>query len=237
MLKVLILLPYYDRPNLVRNALWSIRNSSYPNWQLAYIDDGSKVPLGPIVSEILGDYPDKVKGYYSHDTVEQKIKQGGSRHGHFLNLAVKESDADIGIMLCDDDALVQDYMQKLSAYFTEHPDVPHTYSYIYIFDPTKEKPGPHLHTQDRTVHPCNTNPPERIAAMQIAWRIRGQKEHNIWFVPIIEHGLDAHFNIGLRKAFGPIPFSGFFSQYRGVYSDTLSERMNTPERFYDIQIP
>ena len=39
-LKILILLFYYDRPEMVKNALKSIENSSYKNFTIAFIDDG-----------------------------------------------------------------------------------------------------------------------------------------------------------------------------------------------------
>ena len=38
-LKFLIVLVYYKRPKMVLNALESIKNLSYGNWQLDFIDD------------------------------------------------------------------------------------------------------------------------------------------------------------------------------------------------------
>jgi len=38
-LKFLIVLVYYKRPKIVLNALESIKNLSYENWQLDFIDD------------------------------------------------------------------------------------------------------------------------------------------------------------------------------------------------------
>jgi len=53
--KIVILLLYYDRPKMVRNALKSIKDLNYKNWELVFIDDGSKEPGRPIVEEILAE--------------------------------------------------------------------------------------------------------------------------------------------------------------------------------------
>ena len=38
---ILILMPYYNRPKDVLLALNSIKNQSYKNWRLVFVDDGS----------------------------------------------------------------------------------------------------------------------------------------------------------------------------------------------------
>ena len=52
-LKFLILLFYYNRPEMVKNALQSINESTYTNFTIAFIDDGSEHEGKPIVHEIL----------------------------------------------------------------------------------------------------------------------------------------------------------------------------------------
>ena len=49
-MKILILLLYFERPNLVRNALRSVRQADrhHQDWELAVIDDGSRAPALPI---------------------------------------------------------------------------------------------------------------------------------------------------------------------------------------------
>ena len=53
--KFLILLFYYDRPKMVRNALQSVKELNYKNWELAFIDDGSNKLFSPKL----------LNGYYS----------------------------------------------------------------------------------------------------------------------------------------------------------------------------
>src|SRR6476661_2017201 len=61
-MKVLILLLYFERPNLVRNALLSVRQADehHPDWELVVIDDGSRAPVLSIVAEMLGAWHDRI---------------------------------------------------------------------------------------------------------------------------------------------------------------------------------
>jgi hypothetical protein len=53
MLSFLLILAYYDRPRIVRNALNSIAHLQSENWELVVIDDGSPRPIKPIATRIL----------------------------------------------------------------------------------------------------------------------------------------------------------------------------------------
>ena len=48
-MKILIILMYYERPNMVRFALDSIAAQDYDNFEVAVIDDGSLNHIEPIV--------------------------------------------------------------------------------------------------------------------------------------------------------------------------------------------
>jgi glycosyltransferase involved in cell wall biosynthesis len=118
--KILILLFYYNRPNLVKIALNSIKIHNYNNWEIAFIDDGSEEPGEPIVREILSEHLDKIKFYNTNDSIDIKMlrsKEHGSIFGKYAQQAVEESDADIVMMLCDDDALYPEYFNNLNKYF------------------------------------------------------------------------------------------------------------------------
>ena len=117
-LKFLILLFYYNRPKMVLNALTSINKLSYKNIEIAFIDDGSDHPGEPVAREHLKpSILKKVKFYNTNDTIKQKIDRGGSEFGKLANEAVKNSDADIVLMLCDDDALFSDYLDYLNRFY------------------------------------------------------------------------------------------------------------------------
>ena len=116
-LKFLIIFFYYNRPDMVRNALNSINKLTYKNFEIAFIDDGSEVKGEPIVRSILKpSFLKKVNFIDTNDTVEDKINREGSEIGKYANEAIKESDADIVLMLCDDDAMVPDYLNSLNRF-------------------------------------------------------------------------------------------------------------------------
>ena len=83
--KFLIILAYYERPTIVLNSLRSILNTSYPDYEVHFIDDGSTNRGEPIVREVCSSIIDKFKFDYIDNTIEQKKSQGGSIHGKYLN--------------------------------------------------------------------------------------------------------------------------------------------------------
>src|ERR1700744_2555858 len=94
--KILILLTYFERPELVRGFLRSLVRADrvYPHWELAFIDDGSVIPGRPVAEKILGNLVGKTRFINSRMTPEMKKICGGSFIGYYMNRAILESDAD-----------------------------------------------------------------------------------------------------------------------------------------------
>jgi glycosyltransferase involved in cell wall biosynthesis len=249
--KILILLFYYNRPNLVRISLNSIKNHNYNNWELAFIDDGSEVEGKPIVEEILKNKLTNVKFYNTNDTIDDKLKRNkeeGSIFGKYAQQAIEESNADIVFMLCDDDAIYPEYLNNLNRYYREYPDENYVYSHIHTYDPvlTKIEDNPpyenhHLNKE----HPLN--PYFNIDMSQVSWRRREFINNNIKFPYPMTVNLDASIFGQMHNRFGNCKFSGFFGQYKAIYKggydDPLSHRMgkrlaktNNPEDIYKISI-
>ena len=98
--KFLILLFYYDRPDIVKHALNSLNELEYENFEIAFIDDGSKHSGKLVAEEIL--HPailNRVTFYNTNDSIEKKIEQGGSVFGKLANDAILNSDAQYALML------------------------------------------------------------------------------------------------------------------------------------------
>jgi glycosyltransferase involved in cell wall biosynthesis len=220
---------------MVRNALESIKNLDYSNWELAFIDDGSILPGKPIVEEILAEHLEKVVFINTGDSIEDKIRRGGSRIGSYMNSAVKSSDADLAIMLCDDDSLVPDYFTNLDKWFTEHPTSMYCYSHVILFDPFKEKPVRETfetdeiiwagHKQNRYKNRYNKtrrlNPANSLDSSQVAWRTSCNTKGRLRFPSPKTCNLDSSFYAGLRLKYGQVSFSGFIGQYKGYHVDNL----------------
>lgn len=226
MLKVLIILVYFERYKLVRNALNSIKELNYDNWELAFIDDGSKdYPGQPIVEEILREHMSKIRFYNTGDSIEDKYKNLGSRHGLFMNQAILESDADIGFTLCDDDAVTKDFLIGLNSYFSNNPTKMWGYSHVITFDPTSQD----YHAIQDTNNWYNrfTNPIRPSCAIdssQVAWRTSCFKQDGIrWNYPQTG-GLDSNFFEDMYHKYGNCEFMHCVGQYKGCFPDQMTYR-------------
>lgn len=242
-LKFLILLLYYDRPLMVRNALESINKIDYDNWELTFIDDGSKRPGRPIVEEILADHLDRIT-FVVGDSTEKKKSQGGSRLGFFMNSAIEGSDADIGIVLCDDDALMPAYLTGLNRWFLNNPKRMYCYSNVILYDPFSEKPDKDLFEKDEILwegyklHRYRNrfnkkgrpiNPVGSLDASQVAWRLACKKDRVIFTSPKT-CSIDAKFYGELYRRYGQAIYSGLTGQYKGQHIDNLVLREEQTRR-------
>ena len=127
--KFLIILAYYERPTIVLNALKSLLDITYPEFEVHFIDDGSTNKGEPIVREFCKSIIDKFTFHYIDNTIDQKKEQGGSIHGSYLNKAIRESDADHVIILCDDDAIYPHFLTKLNILLNKEENKDKKYFY------------------------------------------------------------------------------------------------------------
>jgi glycosyltransferase involved in cell wall biosynthesis len=218
-----VILPYFDRPKMVQNALRSLEQSTYPHWELAFIDDGSTKPLEYSL-------PFGTWYYQTGDSVDYKLANG-SRHGAFMNRARQESDADLVVILCDDDALVPDYLENLNRWFNENPQYVWCYSHVRIFNPFTESPNESVGKREYFTNVTGMISPScRVDSSQVAYR-------RITAVPYRENqtsNLDATFFADMFNSYGECPFTGFDSQYKGIFPDQLGNRANP---FQVIDLP
>ena len=237
-LKILILMSYYNRPLLVRNALNSIvkANEHYTHWELAFGDDGSKIPGAPIVEEVLADHMHKVKLVQSNMTFEEKIDQGLIL-GRLANEVIAESNADVAFILCDDDELVPTYLKGLADYFTKNPNVLYCYSHIHLYNPFFNKSEDVDNVVGRyNKHTTAINPVNNVDASQVAWRLSCCKERGAWFRDNTKEvqgkpwtkDTDKSFFENLYEKCGEAHFSGLVGQYKGVHDYQLLWHKNVP---------
>ena len=226
-MKFLIVLFYWERPNIVKNALMSIRDLDYDNWELAFIDDGSIKKGEPIVKEILKDHLSKIKFYDTNQTYEDKILNQ-SHFGQYVNEAIKQSNADIAIFVCDDDALVPDYLNKLDIFFTNNPDKIWAYCHVIEYNPYTEVVGKHLLERIHSWHNRSTLPVSPACFLdcsQVVFRRYIFNDEIKWPYPLTR-GLDATVFDLVWKKYGDVTFSGCIGQFKGVFSDQLGNRLD-----------
>ena len=235
-LKILILLFYYNRPEMVKtNALKSIENSTYKNYEIAFINDSGETTS----DHLLVDLKDKskVKQYNIGISDEDKKIKGGSIFGSFANLAIQESDAEIVIMLCDDDALLPDYLENLNKFYQSN-SFAWSYSKVKYYNPKIEdytkaeddyanKVGlsgsftVNLNQNDQPINPvCQCD------ASQVSFRAFYLKDRNVWFPFPQTRDLDASIYRSMYSAVGPCYPNGFYGQCKGVFTDQLGNRVS-----------
>jgi len=225
--KILVMLLYYERPQLVRHSLESIllADERYNNWHLAFHDDGSQTPGEPIVREMFSkDLLNKVTFYRTFANEQQKQASGGML-GFVMNQMIRDSDADIGIILCDDDALHPAYLKNLNNYYEQHPACLATYCHVVIFNPETDK----WREAANTDHPLNhytapINPSGKLDAAQVSWKLSVNKTHNAWFPYPCRKNHDAHFYHQLYEKVGEVPYMGFIGQYKAIHPTQLAQQ-------------
>lgn len=231
--KFLILLFYYDRPKIFLNALNSILDIEYENFEVHVIDDGSKFRAEPIVRDVCSSIIDKFKFTYIDDTVDEKKLRGGSNFGKFANDAMLKSDADHVIPLCDDDALYPDFLTNMNDVLNmeENNDKNYFYHHIIIYDSLVEtyKDGYNNHnkgyfTNART-HPINCYC--SVDSSQVTFSNHAFKSNeNVRYAYPKTVNLDADIFQKMFDNWGFAHYSGLISQIKSIGVDNLGNRNN-----------
>jgi hypothetical protein len=230
--KFLIILFYYNRPDMVQNALLSLKHSNfyYQNWKLLFIDDGSPLSGKEVLYDILKGMEDKIEYANTGLSADDKNKLGGSLIGKFANEEMIKKECDYGIMLCDDDALYPDYLYNLNKYFHKNPNEVYAYSHVIRYNPEVESfydafdRNPDRINEYRNQWTEPIDPLRRLDASQVCWRINDIVDNDVMFDYPRTVNLDASIYERMYAKFGPCKFTGFVAQIKGFYEDALSSR-------------
>ena len=200
----------------------------HQNWEMVFCDDGSKIAGEPIVREVLGDKVSKVSFVNTNMSFDDKLAKG-LIVGSIANSSMRNSDADLAIILCDDDELHPQYLKNLSDFFQENQDVDYCYSKIHIYNPLfqdSEAVESLSNTYNQFDGPID--PAGKVDATQVAWRISCFKEKGAMFtdttksakLPML-NDIDRSFFQSLYKNCGLCHPTGFVAQYKGVHDYQL----------------
>jgi len=190
---------------MVKVAINSVLTQDYDNYDLHIIDDNEFKTVDiahPDVSYVL-----------SGDSNEFK-QAHGSRHGKLMNDKLDSTDADIAIILCDDDALVEGYLRKLNDYYQNHKG----YSYCHVIEY-----NPLSKAVSKALSPLNLTediiPQCKVDASQVSWSIGESR-----FSEDRTLNLDAFLFGVLYLLHGRCPFNGIVGQYKGVFDGQMGSR-------------
>lgn len=222
-MKVSVLMAYFERPNMVRFGLKSLREQTHQDWELIFVDDSSQIPGEPIVREMLPNALHKIKFYNTNDPYK---KERGSIFGKFWNDGLLSGDSDIAIMLCDDDALYPKYLSSLVEWYTNNPQNKYSYGHVIPFNPfeTKSLSGMKDNTDWWLNKTGDINPVCQVDASQVSWRTDVFRYQGVRFPFPKTMNLDEALYGELFEACGPCPFNGLIAQYKAIHSEQLGNR-------------
>lgn len=236
-LKFHIILPYYKRQKIVSNALTSILKSNYQNWFLTLIDDSGNRGF----EEVFSSYGfDTNKSEYINIGIndEEKKSMGGSKFGYFINEAIKRIESDIIIILCDDDALVYDYMTNLNDYYINNPTVLWSYCHLLFYNPNEhtykeaiayDGMGRLNFLNDKRIP---INPQNLVDSSQVSFRRNTFIDNNVWFPFPKTANLDAAVFGEMYDKIGECPFNNIMGQCKASFIDQLGLRISNRQGEY-----
>jgi len=232
-LKFELIIAYYKRPKIVRNALNSIMNLNYNNWHLTFIDDSGD----DVFKETFLNYGfDKNKITYIPILMsdDEKTKNGGSIFGKYINESVLNSDCDIVMLICDDDALDSEYLNNLNNFYTNNPEEQWGYSHVKLYNPNIEY---YLDADNKSLiynwslnlvnlnhHTNSIHPYCKVDSSQVTFRKKAMVDGNAWYAFPRTASLDADIFIKIFNKYGPCKFTGCYGQYKGWFEDQLGVR-------------
>ena len=228
-MKFLILLFYYERPEFLKNALESVKNSTHKNWEMTIIDDGTKFPCLDQINEVFS-FQERIDHRISYiqtfDSEERKNSRGGSQFGEYGNIAIKISNADVVFMLCDDDLLLPNYMGDLERFYEENTGVRYSYSHLKFYDPTLGHPGGENMVHDDYTRYLNSrsnpiNPVRRVDSSQVSWRRKNWMDDGIAFPSPRTSNLDEVIYGHMYAAWGECAFNGITGHWKGIHDGQL----------------
>lgn len=228
-MKFLVLLFYYERPKMLRNALNSVKGSTYKNWDLCVIDDGTEHPAIDVLNECFEKnerIQHRISCIQTMDPQERKALRGGSQFGLYANAAIEASDADLVLMLCDDDVLIDDYMERLNDFYTSNPQTNYSYCHLKFYDPLNGQNNEENSVSDGYTKYLNSrshpiNPVRRVDSSQVSWRRSRWMEDGIRFPHPRTSNLDEAIFAQMHSVWGDCEFNGTVGQWKGIHRDQL----------------
>ena len=232
--KVLVLMPYYNRPKEVLRALESLVKQSYNNWILAFIDDGSDEPGETVVRNFLSEKDlNKVFFYNTNDTKEIKkqriidnplIKGAHDKNaGHFfvpfLNLAISDIEHDIAIFLCDDDFLEINYLRNLVNFYDNHEEVVYSYCHVILFEIIENKMM-FSAVENRFYFGNPVFPYFRLDGSQVSWTKQCYLD-GCKFPEFLHVYWDAEWFKVLQDKYGKCEYNNILGQYKSFSSESF----------------
>jgi len=119
---VSVIIPTYNRAHMLREAIQSVLDQTYQDWELIVVDDGST-----------DGTPEAVKPYLADSRIHF-LKRENSGLGSARNFGIRIAKGKYLAFLDDDDLFLPHKLEKQVAWLEAHQEVGLLYSYIQIVD-------------------------------------------------------------------------------------------------------
>jgi hypothetical protein len=159
-MRISVVLPTHNRADLLREAIASVQNQTWPDWELIVVDDGSVPPAYQERDDGI-DHPVK--------WLRNELAQGPS---NARNRGIEVAGGDIVTFLDDDDLLTENALEVIAQQFQQNPDLECLFINIEPFGAAgngmRQNQAQALnavlarmevsgHTQAASVHPCDVH--------------------------------------------------------------------------------
>lgn len=238
-LKFELIIAYYKRPKIVKNALQSIKENTYKNWHLTFIDDSGDDTFRDDLFNF-GFDEGKIEYVPILMSDEDKNKIGGSIFGKYINEAIIKSKSDIIILICDDDAITENYLTDLNNFYNKNINEKWSYCHLNFYNPDKEsyKESKHF-CENISLNNSNLNGPTerinpccRVDSSQVSFRRESLVDKLIYYPYPKTANLDADIFMRFFNVWGSCPFNGIVGQYKGWFENQLGVRIRTGKGFF-----
>lgn len=124
---VSVVMPAYNQADYIRDAINSVLNQSYQNWELIVVDDGSP----DNVAEVVGSFSDtRIRFIHTENRGVSAAR----------NLAISKANAEYILPLDADDTIEPSYMEKCIDRFLTHPSTDVVYCKWHYFGSASHTP-------------------------------------------------------------------------------------------------
>lgn len=117
-LKITCILTSFNRPTLIQQALRSISNQGYKNYELIVADDSTCFDVRRLVDRLSFS---AVRILHSDVTPQDRAAR--NRLGININQALSRSTGDLICYLADDDYYWPDWFERAAAFFVSNPEI------------------------------------------------------------------------------------------------------------------
>lgn len=110
-MQISVVLPTHNRADLLREAMASVQNQNWPDWELVVVDDGSTPPVHR----------------QRDDGIDQPVKWLRNEPAQGLsnarNRGIEAAEGDVVTFLDDDDLLTENALKAIALQFQQNPDL------------------------------------------------------------------------------------------------------------------